>query len=436
MVDFGSRDGGNPLGSVDFERLISALRFLQNKEDHEVSPFVLTWRMGTSGFERTQEISTRSFERAFDEAVGKSSFGKNRLLEEIKKLINNSSDPSESFLHAENNVLGLVKEILGGLKNTDYLTPLASLAQQQDDGLDILTLNYDLAVEKMAQERGVKVNYGFSQWTAGIQLNWSQEIGTINIIKMHGSLNWRDNSGGSFLTTVTTNESDNPYNNKPWIVLGDKEKLSTKGPTLSLLRAAEDSLKKTTHLVIAGYSFSDDHVNNLIHEWIANDALRTISIIDPSFPAIERSPSPQSRFIHNLCYTYSNRISIIRKTTQQGLPEGINQFPEAPSENWFKIKSQVHDQSNTTVVVELTGRTIRINDIFYPYGNVTIEGSDNPIDFLWTHGSVATFIITRVHDKHLEISDATKKIEILFNALTDPDKIKVTQKLVIDRPPS
>jgi hypothetical protein len=35
---------------------------------------------------------------------------------------------------------------------------------------------------------------------------------------------------------------------------------------------------------VVGYSFRDDHINEAIRHWTAEDSRRTLTIVDPSFP--------------------------------------------------------------------------------------------------------------------------------------------------------
>jgi hypothetical protein len=58
--------------------------------------------------------------------------------------------------------------------------------------------------------------------------------------------------------------------------------LVASGPFLSLLLEFERLLESATRLIIIGYSFRDDHVNEVIRRWLADDASRTITIVDPS----------------------------------------------------------------------------------------------------------------------------------------------------------
>lgn len=50
MVGHQADDGGNPLQAVNIEKLISAVRLLRSRQDHEVMPFVASWKAGALGF--------------------------------------------------------------------------------------------------------------------------------------------------------------------------------------------------------------------------------------------------------------------------------------------------------------------------------------------------------------------------------------------------
>jgi hypothetical protein len=61
MVSHRTREGSDPHEAVNIETLISALRLLRKREDHEVAPFVLNWREPTlpTGYARADEHTSR-----------------------------------------------------------------------------------------------------------------------------------------------------------------------------------------------------------------------------------------------------------------------------------------------------------------------------------------------------------------------------------------
>ena len=364
MVEYGSRSGGNPLQAVDFERLVSAIRLLKEPDSHESAPFVMNWKPGSAGFSSTQpHVSSHSFERTFSRAVANVINGhhhrSSELFREIHSMIGAKPDLRNSFEKAEDNVFVIVKEILAELEDTEYLGPLAELASIQNEGLDVLTLNYDLAVETMASANRTKVIYGFHEWSPGAKLKWKHERGNLNLIKMHGSLNWHQKSWFSFLPAINAETGLEPISEKPWIVLGDKEKLSTKGPTLDLLRAAEDALERTDHLVVAGYSFSDDHVNNLIFAWLEGEKSRALTIIDPGFPRYKPRWGREKVSVRDyLMEKYPLRLKIIRKGTAGALKPALNNFSEGVPEKWFHSEIKVTGESKRQLDLTLLGPTL------------------------------------------------------------------------------
>ncbi|WP_326502575.1 SIR2 family protein [Rothia nasimurium] len=431
MVDFESREGGNPLKAVDFERLVSAIRLLQDPDNHESAPFVMNWKPGSAGFSSSTRHSTssHSFERAFHGAVtGSINNYRNRtrdLYQEIRNLIGFKLDSRKSFEEAENKVFEIVKQILSELNETQYLNPLAELAEIQEEGLDVLTLNYDLAVESMAEQLEVNVNYGFDQWRPGTQLNWNHTPGNINLIKMHGSLNWHETNQRSFLPHVTAEADLVPVSSKPWIVLGDKEKLSTKGPTLDLLRAGEEALERADHLVVAGYSFADEHINNLIFAWLEGKESRSIAVIDPGFPKYENAWGKEQSARNYLMEVYSLRLKVFHQGAAQALESALNLSSTTVLQQWFSVEEEKIDGNQRRIKLTLLGPPLGYVNFYatYSFG----VGFRDPIEIYvltgevgqviqsqgssfrgWDTGVVKTFII-----------NAQKDVDIIFNINAD-----------------
>jgi hypothetical protein len=73
------------------------------------------------------------------------------------------------------------------------------------------------------------------------------------------------------------------------IVFGGRGKLRAEGPYLSLLAELEMVMTRVERLVIVGYSFRDDHVNEVIRRWTTERDSNRIVVIDPRFP---EHPSP------------------------------------------------------------------------------------------------------------------------------------------------
>ncbi|MDQ1082211.1 MULTISPECIES: SIR2 family protein [Microbacterium] len=205
-------------------------------------------------------------------------------------------DLGEPFADAESFILRTLVDLLSPPYDVSYLQPLIRIAETQARGLDVMTLNYDLTVETAATALGVNVNRGIEGWRPGQPLDFDQVDGTLNLLKLHGSLDWRETErphgfqallASPTLEIVAPGEVDKPGRNiraTPWIVVGDREKLATDGPTLLLNAAARVALNRADHLVVVGYSFSDPHINSMIRDWLNADERRTITILDKTRP--------------------------------------------------------------------------------------------------------------------------------------------------------
>lgn len=337
MVDAASREGENPLISVNFERLVSALRILQNIDVHEVSPFVLSWKPGAKGFDRGNDVSKLQMQRAIQNLISETgTWATNDFIELIKKIANNSQGGKISYELAEKEVLRLVGVVLRDHQDTSYLKPMTDLAAAQEDGLAVLTLNYDLVVENSVAAAKCELSYGFKFWEPGVEIEIKNQKGIVNLIKMHGSLNWESTNDGRYDTRIEVRPGPcgEPVGHSnlpeiPWIVLGDREKLSTKGPTLPLLQVAKEALEAADHLVIAGYSFNDEHVNDLILAWLKGQNNRTIGVVDPGFKNILGEDNlNREGFMRYLMRHFTERIKVVEKSTKDGLEEAIH-HPEA-----------------------------------------------------------------------------------------------------------
>lgn len=295
MVGYQSEDGNNPLQAVNIERLISAIRLLQDPKGHEVAPFVANWKAGALGMGVGQidRALGKGVIKGVEAAVAKSAFhAEQELAESIAQIARAAAATGDSraYVEAEQKVLQSLSRELADIGSVDYLRPIADTARAQPGGIDVLTLNYDLTIETMAAGEGVRVERGIEQWAPGRPMAFDQTAETIRLYKLHGSLDWRLETAGStthapkISTRDTAQDPGFPIKRPmPWIVVGDREKLATDGPTLALLNAAVEALQRSQRLVVVGYSFSDAHINAMIRDWMSADSSRTIAIVDSNW---------------------------------------------------------------------------------------------------------------------------------------------------------
>lgn len=151
----------------------------------------------------------------------------------------------------------------------------------------LFTLNQDLYVERRCANFGGVVSPGVD----GVQFaNWKEPLttrqgilvapepnvllaeGSLNYVKLHGSFNWRVESGNALL-----------------VAGGEKIDQIARNPLLAeYLHLFEQScVAGDTWLVVAGYSFGDEHINQAISKG-TEKGLRLV-IMDPRSPAALRT---------------------------------------------------------------------------------------------------------------------------------------------------
>ncbi|SMY05350.1 SIR2-like domain-containing protein [Brevibacterium aurantiacum] len=186
----------------------------------------------------------------------------------------------------------------------------------QPGGADVITLNYDLTVERVT-DGIIEVNRGVHSWRPGESIHFPTRDRSMNLIKVHGSLDWvvrkTPAPHGLVVSTEIVEADRNAYSSgdasAPWIVVGDRDKLGTDGPTIELNYAAREALRRTDHLAVVGYSFRDEHINTLIRDWMAGDETRTMTVLDKKWPTFSRnSRHDPADFRSQLVATYAPRV--------------------------------------------------------------------------------------------------------------------------------
>lgn len=356
MVGYQGSRGGNPRSAVNIETLISAVRLLRNRDEHEVAPFVATWAPALSTFGSTSLPNSegKSILNAVSKAMlGSDAFADQDITNAVANIATAAVRPDlvQPFEDAEHFVIESLVELLSDHRDVGYLKPLIDLSQSQAGGLDIITLNYDLTVEAAAAENGVPVNRGVDSWTPGKEMAFPAVDGTINLLKLHGSLDWQMrrllDEGEPLLSPskilIGSSDPDGMKSSarrqsRPWIVVGDREKLATDGPTLALNFAARSALSNTDRLVIVGYSFRDAHINAMIRDWMAADSRRTMTLLDRTWP---RGPRPRNgvEFRDALVFGYAHagqrwsedlripRVLLVEGTAASHLSQALSEVP-------------------------------------------------------------------------------------------------------------
>ena len=142
---------------------------------------------------------------------------------------------------------------------------------------EIFTLNYDLMLERALEDVGLPYFTGFVGTVKPfflpesvddfsgtyVKRNWTK------LWKMHGSLNYKkDQNDRIFIESKVTDE----YENLLIYPSMDKYLSSRKAPFISYLdRFRKYMLNNEKILFVLGYSFSDEHVNEIINNGLSNN---------------------------------------------------------------------------------------------------------------------------------------------------------------------
>jgi NAD-dependent SIR2 family protein deacetylase len=315
--------GENPFDGVNIEDLFNAVLLLGDRQNSELSPFISSWHPQLIGLESGKMTNSTSREllKTIDEPIEK--FVKettDELLKHVEYLINRRGSSSSSSKKIDNFFASsrfetvfadAVRQISSGSEGklfkatadamvqqlvkmvwitdqskVNYLVPLISYVGKTTSF--IVTLNYDNTIELAGQVQGVEIDTGFDAWSTSGEFAFGD--GKIPLIKLHGSIDWALSSGNTgkekplpyqIIQKIDPNSIGN-QTFQPAVIFGGKNKLTAKGPFLSLLRSFETQLSTTEILTIIGYSFRDEHVNEFITNWFNGDVSRRMRIINPN----------------------------------------------------------------------------------------------------------------------------------------------------------
>ena len=170
----------------------------------------------------------------------------------------------------------------------EYLMPLADFAREQG-GIDVFTLNYDAAIEVVADRSGILYTDGFdSHWNPSLFDQVDRY--PIRLYKLHGSLLWYETGSPGRFAKIALRPRDFPESGSHISGESLASLLIYPGPTkemyaepyASLLERFRSALRDTTVLVVIGCSLRDAHVRQAVLEAMgASDELRVV-VIDPS----------------------------------------------------------------------------------------------------------------------------------------------------------
>lgn len=282
---------GNASQDLDVEQVFSAVELLAERAELEVAPFVAAWHPAVGALDQPM-ILRQSFDQRFIDAITShitGSGGITSFYDLVAELIDSSTGAGAGGTYRRLTVLMLtqLRAAIGGTeKKVDYLRPLARRGAEPH-GITVATLNYDRAVEIACTQDLVPVETGIGSWIASGAWRWPDR--GVRLLKLHGSIDWswaNEKIQGNLrnLPRKVVVVDGNHQQLEPALVFGHRGKLRAEGPFLSLLAEFERQLGNAKRLIIIGYSFRDDHVNEVITRWTAESSERTLLAVDPYWP--------------------------------------------------------------------------------------------------------------------------------------------------------
>ncbi|MCA1576161.1 MAG: SIR2 family protein [Acidobacteria bacterium] len=244
----------NPkIDCVDFELLYNALLQIAEYDSPEFAPFVETW----DPFIKTNVTPERLWNIRLH---------MRRTLEELAMLRDD--------------------------KKVEYLTPILTLLKKQPR-LVVATLNYDNAVELLARDNSVPCDTGIKDWIEKDMFDFSGD--GLKLLKLHGSVYWRwtepittydlkmEHREIRYIEHYTDRFSTMVAVETPMVIYGQRNKLTTEGIFLDLLRQFDKELSNSDLLTVIGYSFRDEHINFFITKFLNSDESNVIRVVMPDF---------------------------------------------------------------------------------------------------------------------------------------------------------
>lgn len=289
MAHDAATEGQSPFTGLDVERVFSAVELLAERNELEVTPFVAAWHPAVDAWDAGPKAIPAFFNKNLQDAILSSpSFGgAGKLIGDLIDTRTGSAANGSTYRELAQTMLKQLRELVAITpKDVNYLAPLVEAGRVNP--LTIATLNYDLGIEQSAEAVGVPCATGVEGWINTGRWDWPSA--GICLLKLHGSINWiwaetQDRPGHLPQRAIfLDHELENDYYSQPALVFGQRGKLKAEGPFLSLLGELEALMSNASRLVIVGYSFRDDHVNEIIQRWTSEDIARTVTVVDPHWP--------------------------------------------------------------------------------------------------------------------------------------------------------
>lgn len=170
----------------------------------------------------------------------------------------------------------------------------------------VFTTNYDLFNERAMDRAGIPYSNGFAgtverrfnpatyRRALAEQLDitsrrWAAVDGFVHFCKLHGSVNWIEEDSGLYPIRELHGEIDPAKDRVMIYPTPSKQTASFGSPYSDMFREFQRQVvQDQSVLVIMGFSFGDEHVNNIIFQGLTLPSFRLVAFMDPETNDITR----------------------------------------------------------------------------------------------------------------------------------------------------
>ena len=142
---------------------------------------------------------------------------------------------------------------------------IEKLIEAHPQVLNIVTTNYDRVLEYTMSYKGISFTDGFEgKILSSFDENLFQKKSIVNLIKVHGSLNWFNVDGEiRYLNNISTEH-------QPQIIAPGRNKFEEayNSPYRELIQKADNAIKEASSFLVVGFGFNDKHLTPRIRTQI------------------------------------------------------------------------------------------------------------------------------------------------------------------------
>lgn len=183
------------------------------------------------------------------------------------------------------------------IKNSKHFSAVIKMVEFFDRPhprkVDILTTNYDCVLEYALSEANCNFTDGFIGRSLSTfeQEHFEKESNIVNLIKVHGSLNWFSDGNNKLL--YLPNEYEVSALTPVMILPSDRKyKESYREPYRTLITKSDEIIEKAESFFVVGFGFRDDHITPKVEKKIESGTpivIITKEATDPCKEKLERA---------------------------------------------------------------------------------------------------------------------------------------------------